>query len=84
MDECLAIGIVHLTEKFLAEVVIFLDRFLLVDFFDDLLFIAYFFLKFLSVFLEGRVPGNAAEAFDSKWMFSYFLSTLRLTLLNLL
>lgn len=84
MDERLAVGVVHLTEKFLAEVVILLDGFLLVDLFDDLLFIGYFLLKFISVFLEGGVTGNAAEAFNSKWMFSYFLSTLRLTLLNLL
>lgn len=65
MDEGLTVGVIHFTEKFLAEVVIFLDGFLLVDLFDDLLFISYFFLKLVPIFLEGRVAGDAAKAFNS-------------------
>jgi hypothetical protein len=44
LDECFAVTIIHLAEKFLAEVVIFLDGLLFVDFFDDLFLIGYFFL----------------------------------------
>lgn len=80
--ECLAVGVVHLAEEVLAELVVLLDGLPPVDLLDDLLLLADVLLQLGPVALEGVVAGYHVEALEPGWGKGYFLSVLRRILLS--
>lgn len=84
LDECIAVGVVHLSEELLAKLVILLDGLAPVDLPDDALLLGDVVLQLRPVPFESGVARNHVEALEPALAHTYFLSVFLRILLSLL